>query len=115
MKKTLYILPDNSLTTDLKKYLRQWKAIANPIAKEFDLEVGGFDPNIGFMRKERTDFLRLKQNYVWSCFTMHKWLAVRILRLIQERNKLRKGVKALTASVEKWQKKRNNGRHKASR
>lgn len=41
-------LPDGSITTDPEKYVQAWRALAEPIAKEFGWRTIGYEPGIMF-------------------------------------------------------------------
>lgn len=96
MRRQEYRLPNRTSTTDALEYEKAWKAIGNPIAKEFGLRFSAFDPDLQFILELEAGYLHLKKQTRWVSVSMPLWFAEKLSALIKEHNKLKREIKAMT-------------------
>lgn len=51
-----YGLPSGKSTYSTRRYIREWKALYNPLAKALGARVSAFDPNVTFKTEDYMSF-----------------------------------------------------------
>lgn len=59
--KRKWALPDGTDTTNVKKYIKEWKAISDPICKHLNVELVGFNP--GFLFRFENDTIDMPTKF----------------------------------------------------
>lgn len=68
-----YTTPDEKSTTSIKRYLKEWDALKEPLEREFDLVCIGFDPG-----------LLMRPKLGGKAIDIPVWFAKRLVKLLEK-------------------------------